>query len=134
MLANYASKRPPSGVHPPFHRTHGWTIQHCFACPVWCCPCLSCGPVDSGSKRAVYRGNPVRLTIKVATHTLAPYITHRDRLRDWPLDAGATYGTWQFRKVPTPAVDLWVQRQMSRPSSLCSVAISWAVISRGPMS
>ena len=31
------------------------------------------------------------LTSKIAELTLATYITHRDRLRDWPLDAGATW-------------------------------------------
>jgi hypothetical protein len=40
-------------------------------------------------------------------------LTHSDRLRDWPLDAGATIEANPFGKVPTPAKTPACFREMS---------------------
>ena len=40
-------------------------------------------------------------------------LTHSDRLRDWPLDAGATIEANPFGKVPTPAKTRLCFREMS---------------------
>jgi len=40
-------------------------------------------------------------------------LTHSDRLRDWPLDAGATSEANPFEKVPIPAKTYGGFREMS---------------------
>ena len=48
--------------------------------------------------------------------TISPYdqaSNHSDRLRDWPLDAGATIEANPFEKVPTPAKTRLCFREMS---------------------
>ena len=47
------------------------------------------------------------------TFPLISRLTHSDRLRDWPLDAGATIEANPFEKVPTPAKAHWCFREMS---------------------
>ena len=43
ILGSFVGLQAPPPHLPLFHRTHRWTIQHCFACPVRCSR-LSCGP------------------------------------------------------------------------------------------
>ena len=44
---------------------------------------------------------------------LLSQLTHSDRLRDWPLEAGATIEANPFEKVPTPAKTRLCFREMS---------------------
>ena len=68
------------------------------------CKVLHRTPLRFGAKK--YLHHPSGSTYDQAS-------THSDRLRDWPLDAGATIGANPFEKVPTPAKTRWCFREMS---------------------
>ncbi len=48
--------------------------------------------------------------------------THRDRLREWPNDAGATFRINHPEKVPTPAV---ISSISPKDEGMCSSPIAW---------
>ena len=55
----------------------------------------------------------IKILASPITFPLLSKLTHSDRLRDWPLDAGATIEANPFEKVPTPAKTRTCFREMS---------------------